>query len=69
MRISLTRSQREALLPFVRGVRSAAEQGRPGMLLAQVCWEAPLDEWWLEVGFLPHELAKAISERAAPEAV
>lgn len=64
MRIELTPRQRSALLPFVRQVRDAAAVGTPGMLLAQVCWEAPLDEWWLEVGFLRHEFARVITERA-----
>jgi hypothetical protein len=33
------------------------------MLLGQIRWNQD-GRWWLEVGFLEHELAKLITERA-----
>ena len=66
MRINLTEPQMRALQPFKDRVQAAYAMGSPGMLVAQVCWDNGDQKWWLEPGFLPHELAKQISGKAEP---
>jgi hypothetical protein len=60
-RISLTETQVRQLTPFFDRVRSAAAQGSPGMLIAQVRWSTAEQRYWMEPGFLPHEHAALIA--------
>jgi hypothetical protein len=62
-RVALTEKQIRELLPFYDRVQASAALGAPGMLLGQIRWNQD-GRWWLEVGFLEHELAKLITERA-----
>jgi hypothetical protein len=62
-RIPLTQKQVKRLLPYFDRVRSAASLGQPGMLVAQIRWSSPDQTYWMEPGFLPHEVAQCISEK------
>lgn len=62
-KIRLTQNQVKQLLPYFDRVRSAAALGTPGMLVAQISWNTGDQTYWMEPGFLPHEVAKCISEK------
>ena len=63
MRVRLTRTQLYQLMPYFDRVRATAAAGSPGMLVAQLWFDAHRSEYYLEPAFLDHELAKVITER------
>ena len=63
MRVNLSRRQVQELQPYIDRVRSAHALGSPGMLVAQIQWNGAEQTYWLTPAFLPHELAKVITEQ------
>lgn len=53
-------------MPYFDRVQAAAVAGNPGMLLAQISWSVQSGKWWLTPGFLAHEYAKLITQKAQP---
>jgi len=64
MKIKLTTKQMKQLTPFFDRVRATAALGSPGMLLAQIKRSPQDGTCWMEPGFLPHENALCIAEKA-----
>jgi len=62
-RVTLTEKQVRQLRPYYDRVQATAALGAPGMLLGQIRWDQD-GRWWLDVGFLPHEHAKLVAEKA-----
>jgi hypothetical protein len=63
MKVMLSNRQVQDLQPYIDRVRSAAKLGSPGMLVAQIRWNDQERTAWIEPAFLPHELAKKITEQ------
>lgn len=51
MRIPLTRSQVQQLTPYFDRVRTAAQLGAPGMLVAQISWNQAEELYWMTPGW------------------
>lgn len=62
-RVILTEKQIRQLMPFYDRVQATAAVGNPGMLLGQIGWDNE-GRWHMDVGFLKHEYAKLIIEKA-----
>jgi hypothetical protein len=63
VRIPLTHKQVDALRPYFDKVRSTRGSGRPGMLVAQLRWSSADGAYWMEPGWLEHEVAALIEQR------
>lgn len=66
VRVRLQPWQTRQLQTYKDRVQAAAQLGSPGMLVAQICWDNADQKWWIEPCFLPHELAKLVTEKATP---
>lgn len=62
MKVPLLAKQVRQLQPYFDRVQTAAVLGNPGMLVAQISWDNE-GHCWLTPAFLPHELAKTVTER------
>lgn len=63
MRIPLTHKQVQMLTPYFDKVRSTRRTGRPGMLVAQLRHSDTDGTYWMEPGWLDHEVASLIEEQ------
>jgi hypothetical protein len=62
-RVVLTEKQIRQLMPFYDRAQATRVVGTPGMLLGQIGWDQE-GRWFMDVGFLTHEYAKLITEKA-----
>ena len=62
MKVRLTRLQANQLMPYFDRVRATAAQGSPGMLVAQLRFDATRQEYTLEPAFLDHDKALVLTE-------
>ena len=64
MRIPLTNKQAQMLSAYFEQARTAARSGNPGMLVAQLRHSDAEGTYWMEPGWLEHEIAMRITEKA-----
>ena len=69
MKMQLTESQVRQLRPYFERAATTNEIGEPGMLVAQLRLNWQTGEGTLEPGFLRHEYAKLLEERAERYAI
>lgn len=62
MKIVLTADQVERLAPYFDRVRATGALGTPGMLVAQLRWDASRDIYTMEPCFIDHEKALLMVE-------
>lgn len=69
MKMQLTESQVRQLRPYFERAQVTNSVGEPGMLVAQLRLNWQTGEGTLEPGFLRHEYAKLLEERAERYAI
>lgn len=69
MKMQLTESQVRQLRPYFERAATTNSVGEPGMLVAQLRLDWSTGEGTLEPGFIRHEYAKLLEERAERYAI
>ena len=67
MKLRLSKTQVYELMPYFDRVRAAATLGKPGMLVAQLFYDATNEQYTMEPCFIDHELAQPLIEKARRE--